>query len=67
MLGIEHYAYLISSDNIYHARPDEDDQSYVIYDEEEFGDGKASVDAKPPPHGSQGPGFGPPTNVSLIY
>ncbi|VDK79050.1 unnamed protein product [Litomosoides sigmodontis] len=59
-----------SPKDIYHARPDEDDPSYVIYDEDEFNSGLQNKNRKnegevqtacPPFRGSsQTPIFGPP-------
>lgn len=63
--------------DIYHARPDEDDPSYVIYDEDEFNSGlqnknrknESEIQTARPPFRvpSQAPVFGPPPqNVSLL-
>lgn len=70
---------MIKTLDIYHARPDEDDPSYVIYDEDEFGlqnknrknEGETQA-ARPPFRGSaQTPIFGPPPQtvnlVDFIY
>lgn len=64
--------------DIYHARPDEDDPSYVVYDEEEFNNAPANkshrdeVEMQPirpafrgPPKGP--PAFGPPPRTVSDY
>lgn len=64
--------------DIYHARPDEDDPSYVIYDEDEFNSGLQNKNrknenevqaARTPFRGpSQPVVFGPPPqNVSVVH